>query len=149
MFTEQLTQCLSIAASPINPASINTGDADTGGIDMSKFRRALFVLHVGAFGADATVDAKIQESADNSNWDDHPGPNAAITQLAAADGDNRLVTLEIRSDQLSAGKRYARVRVTVGTAATILSCLPLAGETPNKPAKQHNITAVAEQKVVG
>ena len=41
MYSEQLTQALSIAGSPVNPQSVSPGTADTGGIDMQKFRRAL------------------------------------------------------------------------------------------------------------
>src|SRR5947209_6510014 len=116
MYTEQLSQALSVAAAPVHPQAVAAGTADTGGIDMSKFRRALFVLDVGAFGASATVDMKLQESADNSSFTDLTG--GAITQLAAAGGNNRLASIEVRAGQLSAGKRYVRARVTVGTATT-------------------------------
>src|SRR5262245_11146764 len=34
MYTEQLSQGLSIAADPVHPASIAVGTADTGGVDM-------------------------------------------------------------------------------------------------------------------
>jgi len=148
MFTEQLTQALSIAAAPIHPASAGTGTADTGGIDMSKFRRALFVLDVGVFGSSATVDMKLQESADNSSFTDLAGTGVAITQLAAAGGNNRLATLEARAGQLSAGKRYLRARVTVGTAATLLSAVALGGEAVDKPGNAQDVAAVAQRSVV-
>ena len=146
MITEQLSQALSIAAAPIHPQSVSAGTADTGGVDASKFRRVLFVLDVGAFGASATVDMKLQESADNSTFTDIAG--AAITQLAAAGGNNRLATLEIRAGQLSAGKRYVRARVTVGTAATTLQCLALGGEAVDKPGSANDVAAVAQRLVV-
>ena len=100
MHTEQLTQALSIAGAPVHPASVAPGTADTGGIDMQKFKRALFVLDVGAFGGSATVDMKLQESVDNSAFTDLAGTGVAITQLAAAGGNNRLATLEARTGQL-------------------------------------------------
>src|SRR5262245_9129993 len=128
MYTEQLTQALSIAATPVHPASVAPGTADTGGIDMQKFRRALFFLDVGVFGASATVDMKLQESIDTSAFTDLPGTGVAITQLLQAGGNNKVVTLEVRAGQLSAGRRYIRARVTVGTAATLIACLPLGGE---------------------
>jgi len=145
MYTEQLTQALAIAGAPIHPQSVSAGDADTGGIDMRKFRRALFVLNVGAFGSSATVDMKLQESTDNSSFTDLAGTGVAITQLVVAGGNNRLATLEVRADQIT--KRYVRARVTVGTAATLLQCLALGGESVQKPAKQYNLGAVAEQVV--
>ena len=70
MYTEQMTQALSIAGAPVHSASVGVGTADTGGVDMQKFRRVLFVLDVGAFGASATVDMKLQESTDNSTFTD-------------------------------------------------------------------------------
>jgi hypothetical protein len=146
MYTEQLSQALSIAAAPIHPQAVAAGTADTGGIDMAKFRRAIFVLNVGAFGASATVDMKLQESTDNSTFTDITG--ATITQLAAAGGNNRLATLEIRAGQLAAGKRYVRARVTVGTATTTLQCLALGGEAVDKPASANDVSAVAQRLVV-
>jgi hypothetical protein len=148
MYTEQMSQGLSIAAAPVHPQSVSAGTADTGGIDMQHFRRALFILDVGTFGSGATVDLKLQESADNSSFTDLAGTGVAITQLVAAGGNNRLATLEARAGQLSAGKRYLRARVTVGTAATTLACLALGGEAVNKPGSAQDITAVAQRSVV-
>jgi len=146
MVTEQLSQGLSIAAAPIHPASVSAGTADTGGVDLSKFRRALFVLNVGAFGSSATVDMKLQESTDNSSFTDLAGTGVALTQLVAAGGNNRLATLEVRAGQLS--KRYVRARVTVGTAATLLQCLALGAEAISKPGSAQDVAAVAQRSVV-
>ena len=146
MYTEQLTQALALAGAPIHPASVAAGTADTGGIDMQKFRRATFILDVGAFGASATVDMKLQESTDNSSFTDLAGTGVSITQLAAAGGNNRLATLEVRAGQLT--KRYVRARVTVGTAATTLQCLALGGEAVDKPASANDVAAVAQRLVV-
>ena len=87
MYTEQLTQALSIAAAPIHPQSVAVGTANTGGVDMQLFRRATFLLDVGAFGASATVDMKLQESPDNSTFTDLAGTGVSITQLLAGGGN--------------------------------------------------------------
>ena len=61
MYTEQLTQALSIQAQ-IPSQSLGTGTTTiTGSVDMQKFRRAIFLLNVGAFGASGTVDMKLVE----------------------------------------------------------------------------------------
>lgn len=146
MYTEQLTQALSLAAAPLHPASVAPGTADTGGLDMQRFRRVLFVLDIGAFGASATVDMKLQESTDNAVYTDLAG--GAITQMAQAGGNNKLATLEVRAGQLSAGKRYVRARVTVGTAATTLCCIPLGGEADFKPGSALDIAPVVQRVVV-
>lgn len=139
MYTEQLSQALSIAAAPIHPVSVSPGTTDSGGIDMSRFLRATFLLNVGAFGASATVDMKLQESADGSSYADMAVSGSSITQLVAAGGNNRLATLEVRAGQLSPGKRFVRARVVVGTAATILCCIPIGSPADYKPASQNDI----------
>lgn len=147
MFTEQLTQALSIQGK-IDPVSQGAGAVTIGsGVDMSKFRRAIFVLDVGAFGASATVDMKLVESTSSnmSSPSDVVGTNVAITQLLAAGGNNRLASLEIRAGQNT--KRYVGVTVTVGTAATLIQVLALGGEAIQKPGNANNIAAVAQQQV--
>lgn len=148
MYTEQLTQALSIAALPIHPQSVGVGSANTGGVDMQLFRRALFVLDVGAFGASATVDMKLQESADNASFSDLAGNSVSITQLTAGGGNNRVVSIEVRAGQLSAGKRYVRALVTVGTAATTLTCIALGGVAVRKPGNLADVAAVTQRVVV-
>src|SRR5262249_6531368 len=119
----------------------------TFGVDMSKFRRALFVLNVGAFGASTTVDMKLVEDA-NSNLStatDVTGTNVAITQLVAAGGNNRFATLEIRAGQNT--QRYVGVQVTVGVAATLIQATALGGEAIEKPGNVNDIAAVAQRQV--
>jgi hypothetical protein len=149
MYTEQMSQGLSIAGAPIHSVSLAAATpTGTGGIDMQKFRRALFILDVGVFGASATVDMKLQESPDNSTFTDLAGTNTSITQLAVGGGNNRLATLEARAGQLSAGKRYLRALVTVGAAATQICCIALGGEAVSKPGAANDVAAVAQRNVV-
>lgn len=102
----------------IDPASKSTGDLSLAGVDMNNNEKALFMVHVGVFGSSATVDMKLQESVDNTNdWTDIEG--FAITQLAAAGGNNRLAAIELK--RLQNSKRYVKALVSVGTAATVLS----------------------------
>jgi hypothetical protein len=146
MYTEQLSQGLSIAAAPIHPASYAAGTQNTGGVDMQKFRRVMFVLDVGVFGGGATVDMKLQESTDNVTFTDLAGTNVAITQLVAGGGNNREATLEVRTDQIT--KRYVRAFVTIGTAVTLLCVIPVAGEAVNKPGAKQDDASVAQRQVV-
>jgi hypothetical protein len=146
MYQEQLTQALSIAAAPIHPAQYAAGTQNTGGLDMQLFKRATFLLDVGAFGGGGTIDMKLQESTDNITFTDLAGTNVAITQLVAAGGNNRLATLEVRADQLT--KRYVRALVTIGVAATIFGCLPLGGEAIHKPGNVNDVAAVVQRAVV-
>ena len=144
MYTEQLSQALSIAGTEIDPVSQAVGTVTTGAVDLSKFHRTIFALMVGSVGAAGTVDAKLQQSATGSGgWTDVAGSN--ITQVTA---NNKIVTLEIRYDQLTAGQRYVRLSITVGVNAVLIAALPIGGEAVEKPASSNDVAAVAQRLVM-
>lgn len=142
---ETASQRVSIPGTMSPPISHQTTKT-TGSVDIKKFRRALFVIAVGAFGSSATVDAKLQESSDNSSFSDVS--SGSVTQLVAAGGDNRLVTMEIRADQLTSGKRYVRASLTVGTAASLTCAVPIGLDAIQKPGSGNDDTSVAQRLVM-
>ena len=147
MITNTMTLDLSLGATPVFPQSLAPGFLATGGLDMRNFLRGMFLLNVGAFGAAATVDMKLQESDDPTfvvGTTDITG--AAITQLLAAGGDNKLATIEIKVSQLT--KRYVRARVAVGGAATIVGVTPVGCNSNNDPANQYDVAAVVQRKTL-
>lgn len=93
-----------------NPANINGTTVNQAGIDMSLFHDAMFVLLAGAI--DANLNAKLQESTDNSSFSDVTGK--AMTQLTGTD-DNKQVAFIIKGSELT--KRYVRLSIT-STAGT-------------------------------
>ncbi len=144
MITEQLSQALSIAAAELDPVSQGIGTVTSGGVDMSKFERVLFLLMVGSVGAAGTVDAKLQESATSGGtYTDISG--GSITQITAS---NKIATVEIKATQLSSGKQFVRLSVTVGGNAVLIAAVPLAGEAHQKPGSAQDIAAVTQRKVV-
>jgi hypothetical protein len=144
MITEQLSQALSFAGTELDPVSQGVATVNTGGVDMTKFERVLFVLMVGAVGGAGTVDAKLQESATvGGSYSDISG--GSITQITAA---NKIATLEIKASQLSSGKTAVRMAVTVGGNAVLIAALAIGGEAHQKPASAQDIAAVAQRKVV-
>jgi hypothetical protein len=151
MYTEQLTQQLGILGH-LPPQSLAVGtDNSITNIDMSKFKRVLWILDVGAFGASGTVDFKIQESKTSGGaYQDISG--TAITQLQAGGGNNRLVTVEFRQDQLDPGYQFIRHNLVIGTAASQVCVICLAGEAIHKPeggsVGGQDIAAVAQRLVL-
>jgi len=145
MITEQLSQALSIAATELDPVSQGIATVTTGGVDMSKFERVMFLIMVGAVGGAGTVDAKLQEctSAGGAGAADIAG--GAITQITTS---NKIATLEIKASQLSAGKSFVRLSLTVGGNAVLIAVVPLAGEARQKPGSAQDIAAVTQRKVV-
>lgn len=144
MYTEQMSQGLSVPATPIHPQTLNNASANTGGVDMSKFRRALFVVDVGAVTGGGSLVAKLQESADDSSYADvTSGAAAAVT------ASSKVVTLEIRAGQLSSGKRYVRCRLTEGGSQNVVcGCVPLGGEAIARPASANDNAVVTQRLVI-
>lgn len=103
--------------------SYNAGAQNSAAVDHADAPCASFLISVGTVGSSATVDAKVQYSADNSTWTDEPDTNAgndtAIIQITEA-GTAQLDVPNPRA-------RYSRVVVTVATAACVLGVTSVAG----------------------
>jgi len=145
MFTEQLSQGLSIAATPIQPQTLNNTSASTGngGVDMQKFRRALFIVLTGSVTGGGSLSAKLQESTDGStSWTDISG--AALTAITAS---TKAATLELRADQMT--KRYVRATLTeTGSQNVVCACVALGGEAVEKPGNAQDVAAVTQRLVL-
>jgi hypothetical protein len=143
MMTEQLTQALSLA-NPIHPQVLNNATLNTAGIDMQQTRRAFFVLDIGAVVNGGSINAKLQESADNTSWSDLAGANVSITAKTTA---SKLETFEVRAGQLS--KRYVRLQVAETGGQNVYVCAQaIGGQGIHKPNSANNGTAVDTQSVV-
>jgi hypothetical protein len=81
------------------------------GIDRLGFEEALVILNAGINGTSGTVNAKVQESDDNSTFTDITG--AAFAQVTESNDD----TIYIGRINLIGRKRYIRCVAVVATAA--------------------------------
>jgi len=99
------------------PASLGTGANNGDTLDRKGYDEVLFDIQAGVLGTAATVDAKVQHgnASDASDMADVTG--ASITQLVKASHDNKKALLRLRGEGL---KRYIRIVVTVGAAASIV-----------------------------
>lgn len=90
-------------------AATNGASIDTAGYD-----EACVVASAGAIGASATLDVKIQDSADNSSWADVTG--AVFTQWGGSDDNTaKIGMLKLNGNTV---RRYIRCVGTVaGTGA--------------------------------
>lgn len=151
MYTEQLTQALS----PIDyilPSNAAAGTTNSSGIDLQKFRRAIFLIEVGAMAASSTLDAKLQSCVlANFASGVHSMTGGAITQIANT-SNNVIVSIETTdeaAEKQNPGDRYIRLQCVVTTAAVNYSAIGLGGEAQHKPASnQTNTTTVPQQVVV-
>ncbi|HJT75717.1 MAG TPA: hypothetical protein VJ739_00795 [Gemmataceae bacterium] len=150
MYTETLTQRLGIAAAAGPQQLTTTTTVNTGKVDMSAFRRALFLFATGTFGGTSpTLSAvlQIQDSPDGITW-----TNNATVPSATVTAAGKQATLEIRAGQLNAGARYVRLQAACtvgGTSPTIPVCAAGWGdEAVHKPGNAQNDASVVSQTVV-
>jgi hypothetical protein len=140
---EQMTQGLSIAAQII-PATLNNSSANSGaGVDMKLFRRLLAVVGIGSNSG--SLVAKLQgASSSGGSFTDITG--AAATAVTAG---SKVVTIEVRDDQVGDAQRFVRLLLTEGNSANcVCGAVVLGGEAAGKPAKANDIAAVTQRLVV-
>ena len=106
----------------LDPASVAPGTVVTAFVPVGNFHGAAAQIDVGAFGASATVDAKLRQALDAAGTSAKDITGKAITQMLAAGGNNKQVVIECRTEDLDITNCFAFVAlsVTVGTAATLL-----------------------------
>lgn len=143
MLTNAMSLDLGFAAAPLPPLSRAPGVYFTGGIDMQKFRRAVFVTQTGTGGAGATVAMNLEE-ANLANFADAVlVPGASSMTLVSPGGDNKIVTIEVNASQMT--KRYLRCNFGIGVAAMVASCTPIACNPASDPASASDVAAVAQR----
>jgi hypothetical protein len=127
----------------IDPALRDDTTANTGAIDMSKFHEVMFILQVGA--TDITVDAKLQEDSDSGFGSASDISGKAIGQASATD-DNKVWIINLKSDELTPSKRYARMLITVGdgTSGAYTSAVALGMRPRFGPASDDDLATVDE-----
>jgi len=114
------------AVSDAAGAAANAPDDD--GVDLwtaGQLPNSLLILaDVGSVGTDGTLDLIIQDSEDQSTWDED---FITVEQIDAAG----LYLIEVYDPN-----RYVRVNVTVGTDAVVWSCLYMTFENQRRPVTQ-------------
>lgn len=151
MYTEQVTQRLALA-NGVPPQSLSNGRTQTDAIDMSKSRRAFFVVSIGA--SVGSWSAWLQESADNSSWTANDtagafsgcgGANVSLTGQTTA---SKEYTFEVRDEDLTAGKRYVRLQVKENNVgATLITVVAFGTDGNHKPNNANNGANVSTQSV--
>lgn len=102
----------------LTPASRNAGAATSAAIDTSGYDGLTVLVHAGTLGASATLDCKVTE-CDTSGGSYTDVTNAAITQLVKATDDDKVAAIDVRLGDRANRKRYVKIVLTVGTAASV------------------------------
>ncbi|WP_289144990.1 hypothetical protein [uncultured Sphingobium sp.] len=111
----------------ISPRAAAVGSVSTPWLDMQMLFTVMALISIGAFGANATIDAQIEQATDGNGADAKPVPGSQITQLLAVGGNDRQAQIDLRQEDFdrNAGFRFFRLTVTVGGAGTQLAALIL------------------------
>lgn len=149
-YTENLSQMLPIVAT-IDPQDYTAGTSTTtltsDVIDMSKFRRVMFLIAVGTLGTACTVDFTVYKGTATATVTTSVG---AITQLTAGD-DNKQVVYEVKAESLGPTNRYVKgvLKLTNGGAADNEGAvvLALADVGRYEPSSALDLSTVDEIKV--
>jgi hypothetical protein len=145
MYVEQLTQALGFGTE-VDAQVINNTNKTAGGIDMSKFKRALFIVNVGAVVAGGSLNMQLVEDTQASlaTATNLAGNNTSQNGFTTA---NKIVTFEARADQMT--KRYLGLKVTETGSQNVNVCvICFGGEAIQKPGNAQNAASVNTQNVV-
>ncbi len=135
----------------LSPVSQSAATVTGAACDTLYFNRMIFIIQMGVMSASSTVDAKLQSNpvASGGTWTDISG--SSITQVTqAVNGNNNTIKLGLNCEavgQNSPAGRYVRLRIVVGTAATLLSYLAIGFVGRWKPENKFNEIAAVLQTV--
>ena len=124
------------ALSPLFPVAQATGTVSVGWVNMANFRRISFILDVGNTGANATVNAVVNQATNSSGAGSKVLAGAAgskaITAITAT-GLQAVVNVAMPDLDSNNSYTYAQLLVTVGTASALISCDVIGDPTYTPP----------------
>lgn len=141
----RLSERLAVVAA-IDPDAYGTGAQESDIIDMSLHRRVLFFVMAGTLGTSATLDFKVEASANSNMSSASDLTGKAITQLtqAGTDSDKQAIVEVTAAEVRDAGARYIRGVLTIGTAGSDAGVLAVAGDARYQPASEYDLASVDE-----
>jgi hypothetical protein len=146
MQTNALPSEIAGVVAVIDPDAYSNAAYSTGWFDVSKFHSFVGIVLAGDLGSSATIDAKFEQATTDGGSPKNV-TGRAITQLTQAGTDsNKQALINLRPDDLDMdnGYRWARLTVTVGTAASDMAALVLGVHPRNGLASDNDAATVDE-----
>jgi hypothetical protein len=107
----------------VNPQSASSTQS-SGWMDATKYHNFMAVIAVGALGASATVDGKLEQATDNSGTSAKDVSSKSITQLTkVGSDDNKQVLVNLKQEDLdfANGFKFFRLTITPAVAASLIA----------------------------
>ncbi len=145
ILNEKLSESLALLAA-IPPSSQAAGVVFSPWISLDETDRILAIIQVGAFGANATVDASIAQAQDAKGTNAKPVGAGKAVALTTAMGNDVQATIDVGSVDLDVanGFGFVQLGLSVGVAATETAALILGGSSRYEPASSFNAASVVE-----
>ena len=142
-----LPSSLSALVGVIDPDAYAAAAYSTGWIDMSKRAGILATVFAGTMAATSTIDAKLEQATDGSGTGVKDIAGKSITQLTAAGSDDdKQAEINLRPQELDIanGFDFARLTVTVATAASDMGASVMDFGAHYGPASDNDLASVDE-----
>lgn len=129
----------------VDPIDATGASLKTDAVDLGVFDSAMFVLQLGVLNASSTITSiALQESATTSDGDFAAmSPAKSATSTDGSD-DGKQIVMNVRSEELSAGKRYVRMVATVSAHSALVAILGLGFDPRYAPASDNDLSSVDE-----
>jgi hypothetical protein len=145
MYQEQFTQETGVYAA-ISPQTLNNANVKSGGIDMSLFKRAFFVVEIGTVTSTGSITAQLVED-NNANLSAATNLAGSNTSQSGLSTSNKQATFEARADQMT--KRYLGIKLTeVNSQNVVVAAVALGIDSIHKPGSANNDATVVASNVV-
>jgi hypothetical protein len=132
-------------AAVVAPGARAAGAGNSNWIDTALYTRLAAIIATGTLGAGATVDAKWQAALDASGTGSADVAEGQLTQIVKASGDNKQAIMNLDVNRLKdRTKRFVRLVLTVGTAASDASAVVLGVDPKHSPATDYDLASVAQ-----
>jgi hypothetical protein len=139
-FDTQLFSEVAEVLAKLDPASQTTAQV-SGWISFANHRRIVAIIQNGLIASTGTLDAKLQMAKTSGGGSAADIPGKAITQLADT-VDNKLIMIEIKSDEIPETYTHIQLSVTPATAASLVSFVVLGLEPRFSPVPLTNVHQV-------
>lgn len=117
----------------VAPDAHGVGTVNGADIDISGFSECAFHLDVGTVGASGTVDAKVQEAADDGSGSPDTYSDVAGTTITQITATDKTALISLNAEKR---KKFLRLVVTVGTAASDLAATAIKSRGKYQPTTQ-------------
>jgi hypothetical protein len=132
----------------IDPDVTAAGTVTTGWIAASAFAKFAAIVMAGTLGANATIDAKIEQATDAAGTGAKDVTGKAITQLTQAGTDQSekqaLINIDCEDLDVTEGFDHIRLSITVGTATSDVGGMVLGFDPRYGPASDYDAASVDE-----